>query len=65
MYGVRFFASCPISAGAAALRLAVFIMTEGGMVVTRDLSVAERCKVMRLHGISHDAFDRYTSNTPT
>ncbi len=34
---------------------------EGGMIVTRDKRVAERCRVMRLHGISRDAFDRYTS----
>ncbi|WP_298609401.1 DegT/DnrJ/EryC1/StrS aminotransferase family protein [uncultured Thiothrix sp.] len=35
---------------------------EGGMIVTRDPIIAARCKVMRLHGISRDAFDRYTSN---
>ena len=34
---------------------------EGGMIVTKDARVADRCRVMRLHGISHDAFDRYTS----
>ncbi len=37
---------------------------EGGMVVTRDPEIAKRCKVMRLHGISRDAFDRYVSKTP-
>lgn len=37
---------------------------EGGMVVTRDSDLAKRCKIMRLHGISKDAFDRYTSKTP-
>jgi dTDP-4-amino-4,6-dideoxygalactose transaminase len=37
---------------------------EGGMIVTRDASVAERCRVMRLHGISRDSFDRYRSTTP-
>jgi dTDP-4-amino-4,6-dideoxygalactose transaminase len=37
---------------------------EGGMIVTRDEEVAERCRVMRLHGISRDAFDRYTSTKP-
>lgn len=37
---------------------------EGGMIVTRDETVAQRCRVMRLHGISRDAFDRYTSNQP-
>lgn len=37
---------------------------EGGMVVTRNLEIARRCKIMRLHGISRDAFDRYTSTKP-
>ncbi|MFD0680816.1 MULTISPECIES: DegT/DnrJ/EryC1/StrS family aminotransferase [unclassified Paenibacillus] len=38
---------------------------EGGMIITRDSKIAERCKVMRLHGISRDAFDRYTSTKPS
>ena len=38
---------------------------EGGMVVTRDSEVAKRCRIMRLHGISRDAFDRYTSTKPS
>lgn len=37
---------------------------EGGMVVTRHPEVAARCRTMRLHGISRDAFDRYTSTKP-
>jgi dTDP-4-amino-4,6-dideoxygalactose transaminase len=37
---------------------------EGGMIVTRDPGVAKRCRIMRLHGISRDAFDRYTSTKP-
>jgi len=37
---------------------------EGGMIVTRDPGIAARCRTMRLHGISHDAFDRYTSTKP-
>lgn len=37
---------------------------EGGMVVTRNPDIAKRCRVMRLHGISRDAFDRYTSTKP-
>jgi dTDP-4-amino-4,6-dideoxygalactose transaminase len=37
---------------------------EGGMVVTRDAKIADRCRVMRLHGIDRDAFDRYTSKAP-
>ena len=47
-----FYATKPIATG------------EGGMVVTRDLEIAKRCRIMRLHGISRDAFDRYTSNQP-
>ena len=38
---------------------------EGGMVVTRDQAVADRCSVMRLHGISRDVFDRYSSTRPS
>lgn len=37
---------------------------EGGMVVTRNPDIAARCKIMRLHGISRDAFNRYTSTKP-
>lgn len=37
---------------------------EGGMVVTRDPGLAERIRVMRLHGINRDAFDRFQSKTP-
>jgi dTDP-4-amino-4,6-dideoxygalactose transaminase len=37
---------------------------EGGMVVTRDPELARRIRLMRLHGISQDAFDRYVSRTP-
>ncbi len=38
---------------------------EGGMVVTRHKSISDRIKVMRLHGISRDAFDRYQSQKPS
>jgi len=38
---------------------------EGGMIVTRNADLARRCRVMRLHGISRDAFDRYTSTKPS
>ncbi|MEK8024795.1 DegT/DnrJ/EryC1/StrS family aminotransferase [Pseudaquabacterium rugosum] len=38
---------------------------EGGMLVTRDADVAARAKVMRLHGISRDAFDRFTAKVPS
>ena len=37
---------------------------EGGMVVTRAPELARRMKVMRLHGMNRDAFDRFTSKTP-
>jgi dTDP-4-amino-4,6-dideoxygalactose transaminase len=37
---------------------------EGGMVVTRDAAVAQRIRMMRIHGISSDAFNRYNSKTP-
>lgn len=37
---------------------------EGGMVVTHNPDIAARCRVMRLHGISRDAFDRYVSTKP-
>jgi len=38
---------------------------EGGMVVTANPELAARCRTMRLHGISRDAFDRYTSTKPS
>lgn len=31
---------------------------EGGMITTRNPAVADRCRLMRLHGISADAFTR-------
>jgi dTDP-4-amino-4,6-dideoxygalactose transaminase len=34
---------------------------EGGMVVTGNDRVAERVRIMRLHGIDRDIWDRYTS----
>ena len=37
---------------------------EGGMAVTRDAALAQRMRVMRLHGMNRDAFDRFTSKTP-
>lgn len=33
---------------------------EGGMLVTEDGQIYERAKVMRLHGISRDVWDRFT-----
>ena len=38
---------------------------EGGMLVTRDAALAERARVMRLHGMSRDAFDRFTASVPS
>jgi len=38
---------------------------EGGMVVTRDPALAKRMRVMRLHGMSRDAFDRFTATVPS
>jgi dTDP-4-amino-4,6-dideoxygalactose transaminase len=47
-----FYATKPIATG------------EGGMLVTRDATLAQRARTMRLHGIDRDAFDRYVSNRP-
>jgi dTDP-4-amino-4,6-dideoxygalactose transaminase len=33
----------------------------GGMLVTDDDAIAERCRLLALHGMSNDAWDRYTS----
>lgn len=38
---------------------------EGGMLVTRDPEIARRVRVMRLHGINRDAFDRFTAKVPS
>lgn len=46
-----FYAAKPLAAG------------EGGMILTRDPKIADRCRLMRLHGINRDAFDRYTAPT--
>jgi dTDP-4-amino-4,6-dideoxygalactose transaminase len=37
---------------------------EGGMVVTRNTAIRDRCRLMRLHGIDRDAFDRYSAKVP-
>lgn len=44
-----FYATKPLSTG------------EGGMITTEDEKLAERMRVMRLHGISRDAWKRYTA----
>ena len=38
---------------------------EGGMLVLRDAELARRARVMRLHGMSRDAFDRFTATVPS
>ena len=38
---------------------------EGGMLVTRNAALAKRAKVMRLHGMNRDAFDRFTATVPS
>jgi perosamine synthetase len=35
---------------------------EGGMLVTDDEAVADRARIMSLHGISRDAWNRYTAS---
>jgi dTDP-4-amino-4,6-dideoxygalactose transaminase len=37
---------------------------EGGMVVTASERIAKRMKIMRLHGIDREVWDRYTSKKP-
>jgi len=37
---------------------------EGGMAVTRHATLAERMRIMRLHGLNRDAFDRFSSEKP-
>jgi dTDP-4-amino-4,6-dideoxygalactose transaminase len=38
---------------------------EGGMLVTRNADLARRARVMRLHGMNRDAFDRFTAKVPS
>lgn len=38
---------------------------EGGMLVTRNPEIARRARIMRLHGINRDAFDRFTAKVPS
>jgi dTDP-4-amino-4,6-dideoxygalactose transaminase len=38
---------------------------EGGMVVGHDEKLVKRMKTMRLHGMSRDAFDRFTATVPS
>jgi dTDP-4-amino-4,6-dideoxygalactose transaminase len=38
---------------------------EGGMLTTNDENIYKRVKVMRLHGINRDVWDRFTSDKPS
>ena len=38
---------------------------EGGMVTTRDADLHHRIKIMRLHGINRDVWDRFNSDKPS
>ena len=38
---------------------------EGGMLVTANADLANRARVMRLHGLNRDAFDRFTAAVPS
>ena len=38
---------------------------EGGMLTTNDDDIADRVKIMRLHGIDRDIWDRFTSDKPS
>lgn len=35
---------------------------EGGMICTNNMEIAERCAIMRLHGINRDAWKRYSES---
>lgn len=38
---------------------------EGGMLMTDDEEIYKRVKIMRLHGINRDVWDRFTSDKPS
>lgn len=38
---------------------------EGGMLTTNDDEIYKRVKIMRLHGINRDVWDRFTSDKPS
>ena len=38
---------------------------EGGMVVTKSDRLADRMRIMRLHGIDRDVYDRFQSKSPS
>ena len=37
---------------------------EGGMIVTKNKDLAKKIKILRIHGIDTDVFDRYVSTKP-
>lgn len=37
---------------------------EGGMIIPNNAKIAQRCRLMRLHGINRDVFSRYVSDKP-
>ncbi|MFN8911418.1 MAG: DegT/DnrJ/EryC1/StrS family aminotransferase [Alphaproteobacteria bacterium] len=61
------FKGCKVGANSSDATVFSFYATktittgEGGMIVTNNDAVSDRLKIMRLHGISRDVFDRYTS----
>jgi dTDP-4-amino-4,6-dideoxygalactose transaminase len=64
-YGVDLVGTLPSSATVFSFYATKTIATgEGGMLVTRDPDIARRARIMRLHGIDRDAFDRYTAKRP-
>ena len=58
-------ASTPTSAVFSFYATKTITTGEGGMITTRDPSIAARARVMRLHGIDRNAFDRYRSDKPS
>ncbi len=52
----------PLSAACFSFYATKTITTgEGGMITTNDDELAERCRIMALHGISKDAWKRYSA----
>lgn len=59
----------PGGVGAACARIVCFSFYatktlttgEGGMLVTHDAALAERCRLMSLHGMSNNAWNRYSA----
>jgi dTDP-4-amino-4,6-dideoxygalactose transaminase len=61
-YGGKLIGTLPTDAAIFSFYATKTIATgEGGMLVTRNGDLARRARIMRLHGIDRDAFDRYTA----